>query len=135
MNARCIVFRTNRFNLSKAGEHFINPCCFGEDLAAWLREKLIEKDVETNGPYQEDWGWEFRAALGSDSYYLGVGGNSDQLPEDRDMGEWRIIVEKRRSLGQRLRGAGRIAEDDRMLRTIEAILGEEPTIEGVRREE
>ena len=56
MNALRILFKTNRFNLSKVGEHFINPCCFGEDLAAWLRIKLSERDVEVREPYQEDWG-------------------------------------------------------------------------------
>jgi hypothetical protein len=46
MNALHLLFRTNRFNLSKVGEHFINPCCFGEDLAAWLGGRLREKGVE-----------------------------------------------------------------------------------------
>src|SRR6266513_835232 len=41
MNALDILFRSGSFNLSKVGEHFINPCCFGEDLAAWLRIKLV----------------------------------------------------------------------------------------------
>jgi hypothetical protein len=52
--------RPSRFNLSKVGEHFINPCCFGEDLAEWLRIKLIERSVEVRQPYQEDWAGNFR---------------------------------------------------------------------------
>jgi len=32
-----LLFETERFNSSEAGAHFINPNCFGEDLAAWLR--------------------------------------------------------------------------------------------------
>jgi len=63
MNALHILFRTGRFNLSKVGEHFINPCCFGEDLAAWLRVKLVEKGVEARQPYQEDWLIDFQLAL------------------------------------------------------------------------
>jgi hypothetical protein len=39
-----ILFQTNRFNLSEAKEHFINPCCFGEDLAEWLPEQLAKKE-------------------------------------------------------------------------------------------
>ena len=70
MNALRMLFRTNRFNLSKIGEHFINPCCFGEDLAAWIRVKLIEKGVQARDPYQEDWGWEVPVMCGSNSYYL-----------------------------------------------------------------
>ena len=77
MNALRILFKTNRFNLSKVGEHFINPCCFGEDLAVWLRIKLSERNVEVREPYQEDWGWELPAMQESDSYYLCMSGNAD----------------------------------------------------------
>src|SRR5438132_147920 len=135
MNALDILFKTNRFNLSKVGEHFINPCCFGEDLAAWLRIKLVDKNIEVFEPYQEDWGWELPAKHGSDSYYLCMSGNSDGSSTNEDEGEWRIIVEKRRSIWQRLRGDGKIAADDRMARIIEEILSGEPAVRGVHREE
>lgn len=135
MNASHIVFRTNRFNLSKGGEHFINSCCFGEDLAAWLRTKLIERGVEANLPYQEDWGWELPAMLGSNSYYLCMSGNSDKSSTNLDEGEWRIMVEKRRSFGQRLRGPSKITANDEMMRTIEELLRAEPTMGEVHREE
>jgi hypothetical protein len=134
MNASHIVFRTNRFNLSKVGEHFVNPRCFGEDSAAWLRTKLIERGVEPSLPYQEDWGWELRAKLGSNSYYLCMSGNSDESSTNLDEGEWRIMVEKRRSIGQRLRGTGKIANDE-MMRTIEELLRAEPAMGEVHREE
>ncbi len=135
MNALRILFKTNRFNLSKVGEHFINPCCFGEDLVAWLRTKLIERNVEVRQPYQEDWGWELPAMHESDSYYLCMSGNSDESSANKDEGEWGIIVEKRRSIGQRLRGAGKIAANDRMVNAIEEILCAELTIREVHREE
>ncbi len=94
MNALRILFKTGRFNLSKVGEHFINPCCFGEDLAAWLRIELVERDVEVRQPYQEDWGWELPAMQGTDSYYLCMSGNSDGSGKNKDEGEWGIIVER-----------------------------------------
>jgi len=135
MNALRILFKTNRFNLSKVGEHFINPCCFGEDLAAWLRIKLSERNVEVRESYQEDWGWELPATQESDSYYLCMSGNSDELSTNKDDGEWGIIIEKRRSIGQRLRGVGKIAANAKMVGTIEEILRAEPAIREVHREE
>ena len=135
MNALDILFKTNRFNLSKVGEHFINPCCFGEDLAAWLRIKLVERGIAAAEAYQEDWGWELPAKLGNDSYYLCMSGNADELSADKDEGEWRIIVEKRRSVGERLRGAGKIGAEDKMVRMIEEILEAEEGIREVRRGE
>lgn len=133
MNARHILFRSDRFNLSKSGEHFINPCCFGEDLAAWLRPKLAEKNVETAPPHQEDWGWELPARTGTDSYYLCMSGNADNPGNDE--GEWRIIVEKRRSIWERLTGEGKILADDTVVTLIEQILSNEPNINNLRREQ
>lgn len=76
MNSVEILFKTSRFNLSEVGEHFINPCCFGEDLAVWLREKLLAIGVDSGEPCQEDWGWEFKAKNGGNYYFLGMGGDS-----------------------------------------------------------
>ena len=133
MNVIDVLFRTDRFNLSKVGEHFINPCCFGEDVAAWLRPILASKGVETSSAYQEDWGWEVPVRLGNAGYYLCISGNSDEVESNQDRGEWRVIIEKRRSLWQLLSGRGKIAADDGMVRLIEGILSSEPGIEGVRR--
>ena len=132
MNALHILFRSSRFNLSKVGEHFINPCCFGEDLAAWLRPKLAEKNIEAAAPYQEDWGWELPARCVRDSYYLCMSGNADDSRKDE--GEWRIIVEKRRSIWELLTGKGRITADDALVRLVAEILSNEPTISYVHRE-
>jgi hypothetical protein len=117
------------------GEHFINPCCFGEDLAGWLRFRLLEKGVEVRQPYQEDWGWELPAMLGGESYYLCMSGNSDESGPNQDEGEWRIIVEKKRSVAERLRGKGRIAATDKLAQLIEEILGSDPAIREVHREQ
>jgi len=133
MNALSILFRTDRFNLSKVGEHFINPCCFGEDLAGWLRHRLTPRGVRSGPAYQEDWGWELPVSLGTHSYYLCMSGNADF--EGNDAGEWRIIVEKRRSIWERLMGKGKITSADPLLMMLEVILSEEPDIEEVHIEE
>jgi hypothetical protein len=134
MNAQDILFRSSLFNLSKVGEHFINPCCFGEDLAAWLVPRLTANQVETGQPYQEDWGWELPATFGNHSYYVCLSGNADNSGELKDEGEWRIIVAKRRSIWQRLGRKGTIAADDPLIKIIETILTKESAIREVRRE-
>jgi hypothetical protein len=132
MNARDLLFATDRFNLSQVGEHFVNPCCFGEDLAAWLRSKLSEKGIHVSEPGQEDWGWFLRAKQGNDSYFLAVSGNSAN-GTDQDYGEWRIIVLKKRSIWDQVMGKGKIEDDDPMLQIIEEILRAEADLVGVRR--
>src|SRR5580704_19596465 len=119
MNAIDVVFKSSRFNLSKVGERFINPCCYGEDLAAWLNIRLAAKNCEAAAPYQEDWGWELPVKHGADFYYLCMSGNRGDSDADKDEGEWRIIVEKRRSIWQRLTGRGKIAANDALLRLVE----------------
>jgi hypothetical protein len=54
---RCdILFETAQFNVSEVKEHFINPCCFGEDLAEWLRRQLTANGITAGPAYQEDLG-------------------------------------------------------------------------------
>jgi hypothetical protein len=135
MNAIRLLFKSGRFNLSRVGEHFINPCCFGEDLAVWLRQHLIERKVETREPYQEDWGWELPARSGDQFYYLCMSGNTDGSPANPDEGEWGIIIEKKRSIWQRVRGEGKIGADDPMWCLVREILSAEPAIREVSLEE
>ena len=129
MNSLSILFRSNQFNLSKVGQHFINPCCFGEDLAGWLRQELPSTGIEASTPYQEDWGWELPVRLGADSYHLCMSGNADC--QGSDVGEWRIIVQKRQSLWDRLMGRGRITADDPVLKLLEGILSKQANVEDV----
>jgi hypothetical protein len=63
-----------------------------------------------------------------------MSGNPDDSGTNKDDGEWRIIVQKRQSIWQRLTGKGTIAADDPVVRLIEGILTGEPAIRNVRRE-
>lgn len=102
-----ILFQTNRFNVSEVKEHFINPCCFGEDLAEWLREQLAKKGVSADTPYQEDSGWEMLAREGSQGYFLGATGYPSEGAVDKNVesGEswWRRGARSGKSFGARTR--------------------------------
>jgi len=131
---RDLLFETNRFNLSEAQEHFINPCCFGEDVAAWLRGKLIEKGLKVIEPNQEDWGWYIEASYQGRWYFVGIGGNADESGADRNQGEWRVMTEKCRSVWEKLTGKNRMSEADEMLALIQEILEAQPDFQNVRYE-
>lgn len=126
-----LSFETNRFNLSEVKEHFINPCCFGEDLAAWLRGKLLERGAKVTDPGQEDWGWYIEAGCKGQSYFIGIGGNADEVSQDKNQGEWRIMVEKHRSLWEKLTRTNDLSKDDEMLTMIWEILQTEPDFKNV----
>jgi hypothetical protein len=76
-----LLFDTARFNLSRVAAHFINPCCFGEGVAAWLRDRLVERGVEAGAPFQEDWGWGLGATHAGAAYFVGVGGIPAEPPD------------------------------------------------------
>ena len=62
-----ITVETDLFEHREAKPHFINPCCFGEDFAGWLKRELShfpEMGVEVSEPIQEDYGWGLWASRG-----------------------------------------------------------------------
>lgn len=129
-----LVFRSDRFNLSRRRDYFINDCCFGDDAAAWLTTKLRERGLSPSSPGQEDWGWYFDVAFGGERYFVGVGGTPDEpgeseTPAAADRGEWRLMIEKRRTLWEKLRRRNLLAEDDPFLKLLRDILVDADGIE------
>jgi hypothetical protein len=127
-----ILFDTDRFNLSVTKEHFINPCCFGEDLAAWLRSKLVENSIPPLDPGQEDRGWYIESTLGDASYFIGVGGAANESAANPNEGEWRIMVEKHRSIWDKLKGRNKTSRSDPIFAIIREILKRESDFKNVR---
>ena len=53
----------------------INPCCFGEDFAAWLKTQIAEAQdcgLQLSDPIQEDYGWGFWASRGNQRYWIAL---------------------------------------------------------------
>ncbi len=129
-----ILFETARFNLSEPKEYFINPGCFGEDLIGWLSEELKAHGVVTQRIYQEDWGWEMEVRHGGTTYFIGAEGTPRRDPAAPNEGEWRIFVERRRSILDRALGRNKMSTTDPLLWMIESTLHAESDIRNVRRE-
>lgn len=70
-----ITVETEIFEHRQVKPHFINPCCFGEDFAAWLKEQispLAPPDFEFSDIIQEDYGWGFWAHRGGDPFWVAI---------------------------------------------------------------
>lgn len=108
---RHVVFRSTAFNTTEVKPHFINDCCFGEDLARWLMEGLRARGVATDPePGQEDFGWFFTFAIGGTSYDCILG----YRPGDgEEPGDWLGTIERRAGLLASLFGARRRGIDAR----------------------
>jgi hypothetical protein len=95
---------------------------------------LSVRGIHADPPGQEDWGWYLGLSHDANKYLLGISGNLGESRTNENDGDWRIIVDKTRSLGQRLRGAGKIARDDPVVAMIEEILRAEADFHDLRRE-
>jgi hypothetical protein len=70
-----ITVETEVFDHREIKAHFINPCCFGEDFAAWLKEELAplaDSGFVLSGIIQEDYGWGFWARHGKDPFWVAI---------------------------------------------------------------
>jgi len=69
-----ITFESSAFNTTESKDYFINPGCFGDDVAKWLIDELKSKGVEVDKePSQEDFGWYFNFNLPEGRYCFVIG--------------------------------------------------------------
>jgi hypothetical protein len=78
-----ITVETDLFEHQQVKPHFINPCCFGEDFATWLKRELSQRSdfqYELSEPIQEDYGWGLWASRGKDRIWVALSsvGNGPQ---------------------------------------------------------
>lgn len=92
--ADSITVETDIFEHREVKRHFINPCCFGEDFAAWLRDGLKANDArfKYSDVIQEDYGWGFWASDEDDRLWIAVSyvGEGPQEPPP----QWVISVRR-----------------------------------------
>jgi len=68
-----ITVETDLFEHREVKPHFINPCCFGEDLAAWMKQELsrvADFGFDLSQVIQEDYGWVFLASRSKDRFWI-----------------------------------------------------------------
>src|SRR5258707_2643654 len=88
-----ITVETDIFEHREVKPHFINPCCFGGDFAAWLKEQvstLPDSGFTFSQIIQEDYGWGFWAWRGKDPFWFAlsyVGDGPQEAPA-----QWVISV-------------------------------------------
>lgn len=70
-----VAVETDLFEHREVKPHFINPCCFGEDFAEWLKAQLAplnNSGFEFSKAIQEDYGWGFWAHHGKDAFWVAI---------------------------------------------------------------
>ena len=121
-----VTFESTAFNMTEAREYFLNPCCFGDDVAEWLIVELRKDGLETDEkPGQEDFGWYLNFEASGIGHTFVIGHRPDGK---RQAGTWIGWLERRRGLiasilGGRKRGIQAMAVEE-----IHRILSRSPLI-------
>ena len=73
MELEIATVETDLFGHHEVKPHFINDCCFGEDFAEWLRQRLANSvGLELSDPIQEDYGWGLWVTQGNDRFWIAL---------------------------------------------------------------
>jgi hypothetical protein len=88
-----ITIETDWFEHREVKPDFINPCCFGQDFASWLRGELMP--LTANGflfakPVQEDYGWGFWATHQKGRFWIALSYVGDGPQEEP--AQWVVSV-------------------------------------------
>ena len=89
-----LTVETNLFNHREVKPNFINPCCFGEDFAVWLKGQLAglpADGFELSDVIQEDYGWGLWATKGKDAFWISLGFCGEGPTEEP--GQWVVSVD------------------------------------------
>lgn len=87
---------TDRFETITPSEDFINPRCFGEDFALWLKPRLAERGLRVSDPIQEDWGWVLLVNSAGYKFTITIGVMEDSI--GNPTADWRVGVVDERGL-------------------------------------
>jgi hypothetical protein len=125
-----VTFKSSAFNMSEPKETFINPCCFGDDVARWLAEQLRGKGYQATGePGQEDFGWYLCFTESGIEHCFVIG----HRPADNyEEGLWIGWLERTRGFLASLMGARKRGIQPAAARVIHEILSGSPQIRDVR---
>jgi hypothetical protein len=91
-----VTFESTAFNMAEPKEYFINPCCFGDDVAKWVIGELRKQGVEADEkPRQEDFGWYLNFEVASSGHCFVIG---HRPTGESEAGTWIGWLERSRGL-------------------------------------
>ncbi len=125
-----VTFQSPAFNTSERKDYFINDCCYGDDLARWLIERLRSRGVQTDAePGQEDFGWYFGFRAGDTDYQFVI---ANRPAGGSDPAVWIAWLERKTGLlGSMFDGRRRGVQPD-AVRAVHSVLSSSPQISSIR---
>ena len=125
-----VTFQSAAFNTREHKPYFINPSCYGDDLARWLMKRLQSAGVSTDPePGQEDFGWYFTFRPSQTEHQFVIGFRPE---ESEESGTWIGWVERKAGLFSSLFGGRAQGIELEALKAIHRALGDPDRISTIR---
>lgn len=125
-----VTFESTAFNMTEPKDYFINPCCFGDDLAEWLIKELRKLGMKADEkPGQEDFGWYLDFEVAGIGHTLVIG---HRPTGENEAGTWIGWLERKRGLFGSLFGGRNRGIQSSAAEAIHLILVGSPQIRDVR---
>jgi len=125
-----VTFKSSAFNTSEQREYFINPGCFGDDVAKWLGEQLRSRGYQAaDAPGQEDFGWYLSFTVSGIEHCFVIG---HRPGNEEDEGVWIGWLERSRSYVASVLGGRQRDIQPSAARAVHEILSSSPQIRNVR---
>lgn len=122
-----VAFRSNAFNTTEDREIYLKPGHFGDDLAAWLADRLSELGWEVDDEIsQEPLGWFITFRREADEFDLGV---SCLNPE---RGVWMAWLEQPAGFFSGLFGRRHREVDPSGPKAVDEVLTDSPEVSAIR---
>jgi hypothetical protein len=125
-----VTFESTAFKLTEPKDYFINPSCFGDDVAEWLIRELRKQGIRTDEkPGQEDFGWflNFEAAGVGHTFVIG-----HRPTGETEAGTWIGWLERKRGLIGSIVGGRRRGIQASAAQAIHQTLTASPVVRDVR---
>jgi hypothetical protein len=125
-----VTFESTAFNMTEPKDYFINPCCFGDDVAEWLISELRKLGMRADEkPGQEDFGWylDFEVAGIGHTFVVGR-----RPTTGNEAGRWVGWLERRHGFVRSLFGGRKRGIQPSAAEAIHRILTGSPQIRDVR---
>jgi len=125
-----VSFRSSAFNTSETKSYFINPGCFGDDVAHSLIARLRAAGVSVDAePEQEDFGWYFEFEVPEGRHCCVIGFRPGDEADDSD---WILSLERSRGFLTSLVGARQRGIAPHAARHLHEALSRTPEVSMVR---
>jgi hypothetical protein len=124
-----VTFKSTAFNLAEPKAYFINPCCFGDDVAKWFIQELRVRGYQAaDEPGQEDFGWYFTFVVMETEYCFVIG----HRPGDKKAeGIWIGWLERSQGFIASVLGGRKRAIQPAAAQVIHEILSNSPLIRDI----